>query len=68
MQTGSEAQLDFDSPNELMGLFDLNYVLHVSHLSSECIVFQTLVLPGAPENIHNYTSKNCHLKLKYTSF
>lgn len=31
---GSHAQLDFDSQNELMELFDLCCVLHLLHLSS----------------------------------
>lgn len=62
MQTGSEAQLDFDSQNELMGLFDLNCVLHLFHLSSQCIVFQTPIGADALK-----INKNCYLN-SYTNF
>lgn len=33
-ERASDAQLDFDFQNELMGYFDLSHVLHLFHLSS----------------------------------
>lgn len=54
-----DAQLDFDSQNELMGCFDLGRALHLFHLSSYCMILPTPTIAPFQQKSINIALFSC---------